>query len=41
MMHLHPDGDAELFLVKLEPKPVLKELREELAGIRRRKSEIK
>ncbi|MBA8760315.1 peptidoglycan bridge formation glycyltransferase FemA/FemB family protein [Staphylococcus schleiferi subsp. coagulans] len=26
---LHPDGDAELFLVKLEPKPVLKDLRDE------------
>lgn len=23
---LHPDGDAELFLVKLEPEPVLKEI---------------
>lgn len=26
---LHEDGDAELFLVKLEPKPVLEELRAE------------
>src|SRR5699024_12507385 len=28
---LHPDGDAELFLVKLEPKPVLKDLRQDFA----------
>ena len=27
---LHDDGDAELFLVKLEPKPVLKELRQDM-----------
>ncbi|MBF7016450.1 lipid II:glycine glycyltransferase FemX [Staphylococcus durrellii] len=27
---LHEDGDAELILVKLEPKPVLKELRQEM-----------
>ncbi|EKU48938.1 lipid II:glycine glycyltransferase FemX [Staphylococcus massiliensis] len=26
---LHPDGDAELFLVKLEPKPVLKDLNQD------------
>lgn len=37
---LHPDGDAELFLVKLEPKPVLKELREELAGIEAEKVKL-
>ncbi|GAA6826339.1 lipid II:glycine glycyltransferase FemX [Helicobacter pylori] len=27
---LHDDGDAELFLVKLEPKPVLEELRNDM-----------
>ena len=30
---LHPDGDAELFLVKLEPKPVLAELKGENAEV--------
>ncbi|MGN5883932.1 peptidoglycan bridge formation glycyltransferase FemA/FemB family protein [Staphylococcus simulans] len=30
---LHPDGDAELFLVKLEPAPVLKELNGENAEV--------
>ncbi|RIP37474.1 N-acetyltransferase [Staphylococcus gallinarum] len=37
---LHPDGDAELFLVKLEPKPVLKDLREELTGLETEKVKL-
>lgn len=31
---LHPDGDAELFLVKLEPKPVLAELSQDEAALK-------
>ena len=27
---LHEDGDAELFLVKLEPKPVLEQVNKDL-----------
>lgn len=37
---LHPDGDAELFLVKLEPKPVLQELRKELQEIEAEKVKL-
>ncbi|ASE36696.1 lipid II:glycine glycyltransferase FemX [Staphylococcus pettenkoferi] len=37
---LHPDGDAELFLVKLEPKPVLQELGEELEKLRQEREKL-
>ncbi len=37
---MHPDGDAELFLVKLEPKPVLQELRKELEEIEAEKVKL-
>ncbi|SCS72787.1 lipid II:glycine glycyltransferase FemX [Staphylococcus caeli] len=37
---LHDDGDAELFLVKLSPKPVLKDLRAELADLETEKAKL-
>ncbi|MDW4198836.1 lipid II:glycine glycyltransferase FemX [Staphylococcus saprophyticus] len=37
---LHPDGDAELFLVKLEPKPVLEDLRQELHELEDEKAKL-
>src|SRR5699024_2868469 len=37
---LHPDGDAELFLVKLEPKPVLQDLREDLLQLEQEKVKL-
>ena len=37
---LHPDGDAELFLVKLEPKPVLKDLRQDIAQLEAEKVKL-
>ncbi|PTJ05991.1 N-acetyltransferase [Staphylococcus simulans] len=38
---LHPDGDAELFLVKLEPKPVLAELKGENAEVEQDNERLK
>ncbi|KDP12726.1 N-acetyltransferase [Staphylococcus chromogenes] len=38
---LHEDGDAELFLVKLEPKPVLKELRQERQSLDQEEARLK
>lgn len=37
---MNPDGDAELFLVKLEPKPVLKDLREDLLQLEQEKVKL-
>ncbi|RIL72665.1 N-acetyltransferase [Staphylococcus devriesei] len=37
---LHEDGDAELFLVKLEPKPVLKQLNQELEEQQQEKTQL-
>ncbi|KRG08096.1 lipid II:glycine glycyltransferase FemX [Staphylococcus sp. NAM3COL9] len=37
---MNPDGDAELFLVKLEPKPVLKDLREDLLQLKQEKVKL-
>src|SRR5699024_5170718 len=37
---LNPDGDAELFLVKLEPKPVLQDLREDLLQLEQEKVKL-
>ncbi|MDG0843611.1 lipid II:glycine glycyltransferase FemX [Staphylococcus equorum] len=37
---LNPDGDAELFLVKLEPKPVLKDLRQDLLQLEQEKVKL-
>ena len=37
---LNPDGDAELFLVKLEPKEVLKDLRDERQNSEEEKSRL-
>ncbi|MGJ5715128.1 lipid II:glycine glycyltransferase FemX [Staphylococcus equorum] len=37
---MNPDGDAELFLVKLEPKPVLEDLREDLAQLEQEKVKL-
>ncbi|PHK50224.1 lipid II:glycine glycyltransferase FemX [Staphylococcus edaphicus] len=37
---LHPDGDAELFLVKLAPKPVLKDLRQEMFDLENEKAKL-
>lgn len=37
---MNPDGDAELFLVKLEPKPVLKDLREDLSQLEQEKVKL-
>ncbi|PTI77828.1 N-acetyltransferase [Staphylococcus succinus] len=37
---LHPDGDAELFLVKLQPKPVLNDLRQDLADLELEKAKL-
>lgn len=38
---LHEDGDAELFLVKLEPKPVLEELRQARANLDQEEEKLK
>lgn len=37
---LHEDGDAELFLVKLEPKPVLEQLNQELEEQHQEKTQL-
>lgn len=37
---MNPDGDAELFLVKLEPKPVLEDLREDLSQLEQEKVKL-
>ncbi|MEK4561219.1 lipid II:glycine glycyltransferase FemX [Staphylococcus sp. FSL K6-3157] len=37
---MNPEGDAELFLVKLEPKPVLKDLREDLSQLEQEKVKL-
>lgn len=37
---MNSDGDAELFLVKLEPKPVLKDLREDLLQLEQEKVKL-
>ncbi|MGV3244595.1 peptidoglycan bridge formation glycyltransferase FemA/FemB family protein [Staphylococcus sp. 11261D007BR] len=37
---LHPDGDAELFLVKLEPTPVLKSIREDQEELNQEKETL-
>lgn len=37
---MNPDGDAELFLVKLEPKPVLEDLREDLSQLEQEKLKL-
>ena len=34
---LHEDGDAELFLVKLEPKPVLEQVNKDLDNLSKEK----
>ena len=35
---LHEDGDAELFLVKLEPKPVLEKINKDLEELNNEKA---
>lgn len=37
---LHEDGDAELFLVKLEPKPVLTDLRAEMIQLEQERAKL-
>lgn len=37
---LHEDGDAELFLVKLEPKPVLTDLRAEMVQLQQERAKL-
>ncbi|MBF2757341.1 MULTISPECIES: lipid II:glycine glycyltransferase FemX [unclassified Staphylococcus] len=37
---LHEDGDAELFLVKLEPKPVLEDIHKELQELDNEKAQL-
>lgn len=37
---LHEDGDAELFLVKLEPKPVLDDIDNELKELESEKTQL-
>lgn len=37
---MNPDGDAELFLVKLEPKPVLEDLRKDLSQLEQEKVKL-
>ena len=38
---LHEDGDAELFLVKLEPKPVLEKINKDLEELNNEKKSYK
>ena len=37
---LHEDGDAELFLVKLEPKPVLEKINKDLEELNNEKEKL-
>ena len=37
---LHEDGDAELFLVKLEPKPVLEQVNKDLDNLSKEKEKL-